>query len=257
MTTQTEALKLALEAFETLTQYNIVRANIFRRFEPTCTGDYVDLREFREKAKPAITAIKEALAQQEGQSNYCLQCEALSRELAALKAQQSNEQSKCNHTKTITRADIDGNQIETTCGECGERVAQQSNEQVEPARSEAYDMVDRFLRNSMHDEGYADYSKALDLIYTHPPVPTAQPKEPKQEPVAIIHRNEYNEYRLEPHDNFDIKSIPFNVDVSLFKSPQRTWVGLTIQEANELWESTDSDWELMKRTEAKLKEKNT
>ncbi len=37
---------------------------------------------------------------------------------------------------------------------------------------------------------------------------------------------------------------------------QRQWVGLTIQEANELWESTDSDWELMKRTEAKLREKN-
>jgi hypothetical protein len=40
-------------------------------------------------------------------------------------------------------------------------------------------------------------------------------------------------------------------------SQQRTWVGLTDEEANELWESTDSDWELMKRTEAKLKEKNT
>ena len=39
-----------------------------------------------------------------------------------------------------------------------------------------------------------------------------------QEPVAYIHRNEYNEYRLEPHDNFDIKSIPFNVDVPLFRS---------------------------------------
>ena len=40
---------------------------------------------------------------------------------------------------------------------------------------------------------------------------------------------------------------------------QRTWVGLTDEEANELWESTDigDDWELMKRTEAKLKEKNT
>lgn len=38
--------------------------------------------------------------------------------------------------------------------------------------------------------------------------------------------------------------------------PQRTWAGLTDEEANELWESTDSDWELMKRTEAKLKEKN-
>ena len=40
------------------------------------------------------------------------------------------------------------------------------------------------------------------------------------EPVATIHRNEYNEYRLEPHDNFDIKSIPFNVDVPLYTTPQ-------------------------------------
>jgi hypothetical protein len=39
--------------------------------------------------------------------------------------------------------------------------------------------------------------------------------------VAIIHRNEYNEYRLEPHDNFDIKSIPFNVDVPLYTTPQQ------------------------------------
>ena len=38
---------------------------------------------------------------------------------------------------------------------------------------------------------------------------------------------------------------------------QRTWVGLTDEEEVELWESTDSDWELMKRVEAKLKEKNT
>jgi hypothetical protein len=38
---------------------------------------------------------------------------------------------------------------------------------------------------------------------------------------------------------------------------QRQWVGLTDEEEVELWESTDSDWELMKRTEAKLKEKNT
>ena len=39
--------------------------------------------------------------------------------------------------------------------------------------------------------------------------------------------------------------------------PKREWVGLTVEEANKLWESTDSDWELMKRVEAKLKEKNT
>ncbi len=36
----------------------------------------------------------------------------------------------------------------------------------------------------------------------------------------------------------------------------KPWVGLTEWEENELWESTDSDWELMKRTEAKLREKN-
>lgn len=67
MSKKDEAMKLALKAFETLTQYNMVRANIFRRFEPTCTGDYVDLREFREKAESAITALREALAQQPAQ----------------------------------------------------------------------------------------------------------------------------------------------------------------------------------------------
>ena len=54
----------------------------------------------------------------------------------------------------------------------------------------------------------------------------------EQEPVAYIHRNEYNEYRLEPHDSFDIKSIPFNVDVSLFKLPQRK--PLTDEEVREI-----------------------
>jgi transcription elongation factor Elf1 len=129
-------------------------------------------------------SIDEALAQQEGQSNYCLQCESLSRELAALKAQQSNEQSKCNHTKTITRADIDGNQIETTCGECGERVAQQSNEQVEPvarAWSEGYLQGVEDERTSETNIGIAGFGAKVEPArenpYTHPPVPTAQPKE--------------------------------------------------------------------------------
>lgn len=47
-------------------------------------------------------------------------------------------------------------------------------------------------------------------------------------------------------------------EIEAINPPQRTWVGLTDEEAHELWESTDSgdDWELMKRTEAKLKEKN-
>ena len=39
---------------------------------------------------------------------------------------------------------------------------------------------------------------------------------------------------------------------------KREWVGLTDEERNELWESTDTqdDWELLMRVEAKLKEKN-
>jgi len=89
----------------------------------------------------------------------------------------------------------------------------------------------------------------------------------KQEPVAYIHRNEFNEYRLEPHDNFDIKSIPFNVDVPLFKSPQqRTWVGLTEEDKTKLWDRAEkrgayqgvpSFIALIQEVEAKLKEKNT
>ena len=37
------------------------------------------------KAEEAITAIKAALAQQDGQSNFCAQCEAFARELKAVK----------------------------------------------------------------------------------------------------------------------------------------------------------------------------
>ena len=39
---------------------------------------------------------------------------------------------------------------------------------------------------------------------------------------------------------------------------KRDWVGLTGSEAVELWENTDTEdsWELIKRVEAKLKEKN-
>ena len=57
-----KALGMALEFFETMKRYKRVRSNIFIRFEPTATGDYLDLREFDERAEPTITAIKQALA---------------------------------------------------------------------------------------------------------------------------------------------------------------------------------------------------
>ena len=53
------------------------------------------------------------------------------------------------------------------------------------------------------------------------------------------------------------KQMQSSVDRAVNAMGKREWIGLTDEEANQLWESTDSDWELMKRTEAKLKEKNT
>jgi hypothetical protein len=43
----------------------------------------------------------------------------------------------------------------------------------------SYDMIDRFLRNNLGDDDYAEYSAALDALCT------PQPKEPEQEPVAF------------------------------------------------------------------------
>jgi len=42
----------------------------------------------------------------------------------------------------------------------------------------------------------------------------------KQEPAAYVHRNEYNEYRLEPTDNFKIEDLPVGVEVMLYPRPQ-------------------------------------
>jgi hypothetical protein len=104
----------------------------------------------------------------------------------------------------------------------------------------------------MYAEGFegtcGDAIKALE---------EALAKQEQGEPVAIIHRNEYNEYRLEPHDSFDIKSIPFNVDVPLYATPQqRTWVGLTDWEISALIRETHNTGSFVRAIEAKLKEKN-
>ena len=101
------------------------------------------------------------------------------------------------------------------------------------------------------------------LKVTAPP----QRQQEKQEPVAWMHWlfgpvqlfMNIDEAMLElerlnreyPVDGNARQMLP------LYTAPQRReWVGLTEEEENELWESTDSDWELMKRTEAKLREKN-
>lgn len=50
----------------------------------------------------------------------------------------------------------------------------------------AYDLIDRFLRNNLGDEDYAEYSAALETVYTAA-APTPRKPEPKQEPVYPKH----------------------------------------------------------------------
>jgi hypothetical protein len=71
-------------------------------------------------------------------------------------------------------------------------------------------------------------------VHSEPAYPKGECDCGGYEPVAIIHRNEYNEYRLEPHDSFDIKSIPFNVDVPLFKSSPQQYKPLTDEQKYKL-----------------------
>jgi len=65
MTDLRKAAEMALESLENLTTYDFKPSSIFKYFYPTAKGDYVDLREFKEKTKPAITALRQALARSE------------------------------------------------------------------------------------------------------------------------------------------------------------------------------------------------
>lgn len=76
---------------------------------------------------------------------------------------------------------------------------------------------------------------------------------------AIARDNGGTDFSLKQDGRYAVQNIQSRWVYFKFgwdKRPAREWVGLTDEEANELWESTDSDWELMKRTEAKLREKN-
>lgn len=48
------------------------------------------------------------------------------------------------------------------------RLAIAELEKAELDRSDAYDLIDRQLRNTLDDDYYAEFSSCLDLLYTHP-----------------------------------------------------------------------------------------
>ena len=55
----------------------------------------------------------------------------------------------------------------------------------------------------------------------------------------------------------DYRAMYLKVRDELAELQQRKWVGLTDEEIEEIWENNDTDWESIKKVEAKLKEKNT
>ena len=107
-------------------------------------------------------------------------------------------------------------------------------------------MFDAYWGGNQHDKAITALREAL----------AEQPAQ--QEPVAWRTYTGRGYYIIDATLEEAQRNWPDKQHQPLYTSPpQRTWVGLTDKEEVELWESTDSDWELMKRTEAKLKEKNT
>ena len=99
-------------------------------------------------------------------------------------------------------------------------------------------------------------------LYTHPPVPTEQAKEPEQEPVTwrykivdVFGRPVWT-LKTPKSDTRVLESQPLYTT-----PPQRTWVGLTPQERDEINEkvygAVPHHVAFHAAIEAKLKEKNT
>ena len=125
--------------------------------------------------------------------------------------------------------------------------------------SPAVEAITEFAKKRNLSLKYAEVGYWMEFLSTPPQ------QEAKDEPVALAWAEGYrmgiaDERTSEANigiAGFNVKVEPARENPYVTTPPQRTWVGLTDEEANQLWESTDSDWELMKRTEAKLKEKNT
>ena len=182
MSKQIDALKLALEALEKVTKEMLaLKDELAERGGRPTTDSYRQklwdsaFDAYTGHALPAATAIKEALA--------------VDKESLTTEAQQSNEQGceHCNHSLYCG----------TKCKNCGK----QSNEQVELDDFEllpvdpAIEMKNAAINVELfdHDTGKdyllsweeveQIYSAMLNAAPSHPPVPTAQPKDPKQEPL--------------------------------------------------------------------------
>jgi hypothetical protein len=83
----------------------------------------------------------------------------------------------------------------------------------------SYDMIDRFLRNNLGDDDYAEYSAALDSLCT------PQPKQEQGEPVAEVKRNSSGQIYIEWRDGES--AIANLIDAKLYTTPQPAQKPLT------------------------------
>ena len=113
----------------------------------------------------------------------------------------------------------------------------------------SYDMIDRFLRNNLDDDNYAEYSAALDELCT----------------TATQQCNYCNgSGRMVRDPDIGTDHECFVCDgagaIKTEQPAQRTWVGLTDEEITDMWAESSPYYhedDFAKAIEAKLKEKNT
>ena len=264
-----EAIKLALEALENS-----------RSLEP------VDVQWVKGKRHAAITALREALAEQPAQQEFVSPGGGY---VPAIPAQQrpiktfhdgkawpvqepAQQDSTCNNALRIQ-----GKAYPRTCKKCGlgpcVELAQQALDKktenarelgldYEPAQQGpvAWKLVPKEPTHEMlkamdecSTEGYDErlyaghassvYMAAVDAA----PTPPAQ-----QEPVAWVCYGSNNKHDI---DFFEDEIADLAVGTKLYTHAQRTWVGLTDEEADELVQRF-ARYELLRAIEAKLKEKN-
>jgi hypothetical protein len=243
--TKDEALDLALEFFETMQRYKGTRSNIFIRFEPTATGDYVDLREFDEKAKPIITAIKQArsapvqepVAHCEAGPGHCQQCHLEDRSLALSAAVRYVQ----NNTPKLVSDEI-----------CMALTTPPAAPVQQPlGKLCVFDDADSEFGWSYDISGNAEQHRRLKeldgaMLYT---TPSAQP--------AFVQEPEVR-FKCTVIDEQHPNGVPLEQWGS---SAQRQWVGLTDEEYFEIgqrhWVTSTKIELIHAEIEAKLKEKNT
>lgn len=71
---------------------------------------------------------------------------------------------------------VSDDQCRAVAADLARLAALQSAQPAEVSDESAYNLIDRFLRNNLHDDDYAEYSQALDILALRPQaVPMPEP----------------------------------------------------------------------------------